>query len=547
MPVAIPYIRFSTSDQQHGDSERRQRERLDRWLADHPDYTVPDRYEDRGLSGFSGKNIDEGNLGRLLAAVREGTVAPGTVILVEALDRFSRLPASRTIAIVAEIVGAGVVLLTLEDNTWYDSKSINETALLTLAIKAQTAHDYSRRLSDRITKSYAGRAVKAKASQTIKRRNGFWLTSDGKLIDGAKEVVQSVFKMFTDGVPIKQIVRAYPDYLKNPASCRHLLRNPATMGDWQRTTTEIIDGKKKRVDGERIAGVFEPAVDAATYFQAQQLLDKTSNPGFTTARKFFMAGLFYCVECEAKMHLLKAGPNSVTDRLRCSTHVVNPSACSNGTTIPVPIAKFFFSHTSTVFAYKGFKDSRIPELQRRKIEVQGRLGNAEREIRATEAKMDIDPDNLAYRAELKERTQRRNNLKLELASIAESPASADLNIFELGSAMVAHTNGEEHYPLMAEFTDYMKSHDPLSINMMLQLGGYGVWVREDGLLLLKDVSLFPPDHIPYWCSLEYLGYNRKAKAFEVYYQDKKHLINGDGISVSDTESNSIKITIPASP
>lgn len=548
MPVAIPYVRFSTSEQRHGDSERRQRERLDSWLAEHPDYTVPATYEDRGRSGFSGKNIDDGSLGRLLSAVRCGLVAPGTIILVEALDRFSRLPATKTIAYVQEITEAGVQLLTIEDNTLYNADTINETALLTLVIKAQTAHDYSRRLSDRITKSYAGRAEKAKANEKIKRRNGFWLTSDGKLIDGAKQVVQSVYQMFIDGTPIKQIVRAFPEHLKNPASCRHLLRNPAAMGSWQRTTTETdANGKKNRVNTELIENVFEPAIDAATYFQAQKLLDATANPDFTTARKFPLAGLFYCAECEAKMHLLKASANSVTDRLRCSTHVVNPSLCSNSTTIPVPVAKFFVGHTASVYVYKGFKDSRLPELSRKKIEIQGKLDIAEKEVKATSVRMDIEPENLDHLAEYKERLQRRNNLKLELASIIEAPAMADLDIQELHGRVDDHVNGLISDSLIADFIEYMQTNDELSVNQMLQLGGYGVWTTTDGLLVLRDRSLFPAGQEEYWCSLEYNGYNRKEKSFIVQYQGHERLIDGDGRSTSDIDSDSIAIDMPPSP
>ena len=45
---------------------------------------------DEGLSAFHQKHVTKGALGTFLAAVEAGKVPPGSVLIVEALDRLSR-------------------------------------------------------------------------------------------------------------------------------------------------------------------------------------------------------------------------------------------------------------------------------------------------------------------------------------------------------------------------------------------------------------------------------------------------------------------------
>lgn len=51
------------------------------------------RYEDLGVSGWTGKNIERGRLGELIVALKAGKIeTQNPVLILENLDRFSRLP-----------------------------------------------------------------------------------------------------------------------------------------------------------------------------------------------------------------------------------------------------------------------------------------------------------------------------------------------------------------------------------------------------------------------------------------------------------------------
>src|SRR4051794_17399302 len=86
---AYSYIRFSTPEQLKGDSLRRQLQ-LSRDYALQHGLELDEELKDIGVSAFKGKNRTDGALGRFINLVREGKIEPGSVLLVESLDRLSR-------------------------------------------------------------------------------------------------------------------------------------------------------------------------------------------------------------------------------------------------------------------------------------------------------------------------------------------------------------------------------------------------------------------------------------------------------------------------
>ena len=77
-PKAYSYIRFSTPEQQNGDSFRRQAE-LSQAYADLHGLILDERltYRDLGVSAFDRSNVRAGQLGAFLKAVEDGLVPTG--------------------------------------------------------------------------------------------------------------------------------------------------------------------------------------------------------------------------------------------------------------------------------------------------------------------------------------------------------------------------------------------------------------------------------------------------------------------------------------
>src|SRR5215510_7221203 len=110
-----PYRRYSDSyRQQDGHSIERQ-EDWARLVCEQRGWIHDDTYAlvDRGKSGFHQKNLTPtAGLTRFLGLIRQGMIAPGSVLLIENLDRLSRAAVKKAHKIFQEILEAGVWICT---------------------------------------------------------------------------------------------------------------------------------------------------------------------------------------------------------------------------------------------------------------------------------------------------------------------------------------------------------------------------------------------------------------------------------------------------
>jgi len=94
MKKALAYIRFSNEEQGKGSTIKRQRDEItahvQRNNLEWRDIEDVDTFTDDGLSASKGDHLSGGKLGRLMAEIDAGKYR-GSVLVVEKLDRFSRL------------------------------------------------------------------------------------------------------------------------------------------------------------------------------------------------------------------------------------------------------------------------------------------------------------------------------------------------------------------------------------------------------------------------------------------------------------------------
>src|SRR5690349_18172343 len=119
MPEAYSYVRFSTLTQLQGDSLRRQTKRSDEFAMKHG-LTIVKNYHDLGVSGFRGKNRHKGQLRAFLDAVEDGRIKRGSWLLVESLDRLSRDRVGEALPRFLDILKAGIIVATIQDDRIYD-------------------------------------------------------------------------------------------------------------------------------------------------------------------------------------------------------------------------------------------------------------------------------------------------------------------------------------------------------------------------------------------------------------------------------------------
>ncbi|MCI0146655.1 recombinase family protein [Paraburkholderia sediminicola] len=119
------YLRFSDPKQAAGSSADRQMEYANRWAAEHGmqlDEALSLR--DEGLSAYHQRHVKQGALGVFLVAVDEGRIAPGSVLVVEGLDRLSRAEPIQAQAQLAQIINAGITVVTASDGREYNRERL---------------------------------------------------------------------------------------------------------------------------------------------------------------------------------------------------------------------------------------------------------------------------------------------------------------------------------------------------------------------------------------------------------------------------------------
>lgn len=502
MPIAVSYIRFSSAEQSNGGSLDRQEDRAVEWFGRNPSYTRYEKtFRDLGLSGYKGHHITEGALGKLLDAIEQGYIPAGSVVLVEALDRFSRLEPLQTLLHLETIIKAGVDLITLKDGVRYDQSSLKSQSLMMLAYHAFAAFDYSDNISGNIVLSYNHRADAAKLGNPIKRRNPFWLTSDGKLVAEPAKVIQQAFLSFANGVPLRLIANRNSEHFANRQSLKHALRNIAAIGHWQRTKTVLVDGKEKRVPGELIKGVFEEAVTDELFYQVQKMLDGLADQPVTVARKFPLAGLLQCGDCGANMVLLRQNARQQTDAVRCYRRMQNSAKCTNQKTIPVPVIGWFYEATRKPHAFRAYQRTKLPENQRHRIKLEGQIDQLKQQQARLRHLVILDASDKDAQADYQKLVDEKRLLTEELEFL---PTVAD-------TAVVG----------MPEFHRFLNT-DPFAISNLLQQDGYRIVCHRDGAL---EVKVSADDNLAE--VTQYVGYARKYKMWEI------KPINGDALFVDN--------------
>jgi DNA invertase Pin-like site-specific DNA recombinase len=151
-PTVYSYQRFSSPEQSTGDSIGRQTRIRDDYLQ-RKGWQLDDSLtmQDMGVSAYRGANALTGNLGVFLDAIKARKVKPGSVLIVESIDRISRQGIDEGYGIIKQILNAGVLLVTLSPEREFDisaTKSLSKGALEIQLILERAAEE-SERKSDR--------------------------------------------------------------------------------------------------------------------------------------------------------------------------------------------------------------------------------------------------------------------------------------------------------------------------------------------------------------------------------------------------------------
>lgn len=252
---------------------------------------------DRGLSAFHGRHRSKGALGTFISAAKAGQIPPGSVLVVEDLDRFSRETASHAEELLLSLFNQELALGIVRDDVVvdrarYDAEIGLRVMLLT---RRDAAHDYSRKLSGRISDVWQRRQrdwVQHRKPYLGKGSRPEWLSDDGsKFIKIEKHVdlVQRIFKLCAEenmgGTQIAEVLNAEgfkPDRTDayGPTRVLRILHDRRVLGE------------KQWPDGSISPDYFPRIIDQRLWEACQQAIDKRHDNKGRHGRGEVIANLF---------------------------------------------------------------------------------------------------------------------------------------------------------------------------------------------------------------------------------------------------------------
>ena len=275
---AYLYIRFSSKQQEQGDSVKRQEAAARKWCDDNSVELSDLTFEDLGVSAFK-EGGKRPALADLIEAIEVGKIARDSYVLVENDDRLSRRGWYATQQMIRHMVlDLGVKLVVLSSNTVYDQSNIEDIAQnILLMFNADRAYKESQRKSEMIR---AARQTR-RDNESLTGKLPFWLIrkDDQIILDSAKaDTVRLIVELKKNGKSNQATARFLNDQkIKsatggkwNASAIRMVCSNHAIYGA---KAYFITDGSRK-MSLDKVVEDKLPAIVTKADFDAVQTTQK---------------------------------------------------------------------------------------------------------------------------------------------------------------------------------------------------------------------------------------------------------------------------------
>jgi DNA invertase Pin-like site-specific DNA recombinase len=338
-PRAYSYLRFSTPEQERGDSLRRQTSMAEAYAAMHGLELDARSYQDLGVSAFRGANAETGMLGEFLDLVRAKVIPHGSYMLVESMDRLSRNKPRKAVRLLERLCEEGITVVTLSDGKVYDEASLDDDpmAFMWAFMVAMRANEESATKSRRLKEAW--KSKRGRATQTpLTARAPHWLRLDRstrvfEIIEDRAAVVGRIFDMTLNGtgqhriteILNKEGVPVFGRGLRwHRSYVAKLLSNPAVIG---RLIPHVVEydqqGHKVRQPTQPVDGYYPPIIDSATFEHVQAMSRDVRSPlrgrhARSGSVSNLFGGLARCPLCGGTMTRVNKGAGGGRPYLVCA-------------------------------------------------------------------------------------------------------------------------------------------------------------------------------------------------------------------------------------
>lgn len=401
--LVYSYLRFSDPRQSAGGSTDRQIAYAAKWAAEHGlQLDTRLSLRDEGLSAYHQQHIKSGALGVFLRAVEDGRVPSGSVLIVEGLDRLSRAEPLQAQAQLAQIVNAGITVVTASDGKTYSRQRLKDNPMdlvysLLVMIRAHEESDTkSKRVKASIRRlcekwqdgSYRGKINQGHdPSWCIKKDAGWELDPDR-----AKAVLRAI-ELYKEGCSGKRIAQTL-----DAESLRLYTRtkqNVSTQVYRILAMPQLCGHKPVEVDGEKylLRDYYPALISEPAWHELQRIKSEGGRRRIKGDLPHIITGLgiCYCGYCGKPMagQNLASKPRLPDGRIRDGyRRLLCASAAAYGTGCPVPgstsvapIERALMSYCSDIINLRSLHGTDLTQGPRLRMQAaQSRAIELERQI-----------------------------------------------------------------------------------------------------------------------------------------------------------------------
>lgn len=323
--LAYSYIRMSTEKQIKGDSLRRQMEWSEDFaLRNNLSLQDTSTFRDIGVSAWKGLNRSKGKLGLLIDLVKDGTIPSNSFLLVESLDRLSRMTPMDALGLFQEILRTGITVVARSEfggNEIYTWQSLNGDfgQLISTLTTMLRANLESERKSQTIRDAFEKKRNLSRQGIKTNQAPPTWITAqkiskgifDYELNERA-EVVRWIFERSAEGLGFDRIARELnrkgtPTLRPSKRGWWHtnvanIVTNRAAIGEYQSLIT--TKPGKYEPKGDPISNYYPAVVTNDLYLRAQKIRHRNRKGGRAGTRfSNLFDGLAACAHCQSPMYI----------------------------------------------------------------------------------------------------------------------------------------------------------------------------------------------------------------------------------------------------
>ena len=441
---AYSYLRFSSPEQEKGDSVRRQVAAAEEWASEHGlvlDASL--RMEDRGLSAFKGVHRIKGALGAFFRKVESGEVPKGSVLIVESLDRLSREQVLDALSQFTSLITAGIKVVTLADKMEYSEESINSNfgQLLMSLVVMSRAHEESQIKSQRLSAAWENKRNNLH-KEKLSGNCPDWLRlkedkSGFELVKENVAVVKRIFDMKIKGMGSGRIAKVLNEEKApwiprkknwggfNKMYIKRILRSGAVIGEFQ--------PRKGLVPiGEPIPDYFPAIIGGWKWGHVQNKMKEHRGKGGRTGTVSNLFGFIaVCGYCKGPMRFVSKNKAKGEEYLVCDS-ARRGKGCHHVPLRYDPFEKLVLTHLkelrlADILPKEGAKQDRLSALLEERAGREGQLHLAEKGIenllKALELHDGKDKSFQVLNNRLTALIEEKEKLRADLKSLADQIAA----------------------------------------------------------------------------------------------------------------------------